>query len=107
LKNKLFKFNSFIKILTAKRLTLLSFSQNGVRYYAHNVVLFIKDVPVLLGYHSPICLIPIYFNIQVNHENNFSDLISGAHTQNIERLWRSTIEQNKEYSGTHRSMFPT
>ena len=42
--------------------------------------------------------------MQVNHKYNFVDPDTGAHTQNIERLWRSAKERNKKHSGTHRSM---
>lgn len=45
--------------------------------------------------------------MQVNLKYNFLDPISEAHTQNIERLWRLTREQDKQHLEIHRSMFPT
>jgi len=38
--------------------------------------------------------------MQVNQKYNFVDPDSGAHTQNIECLWRSAKERNKRHSGT-------
>ncbi|KAL3091823.1 hypothetical protein niasHS_004539 [Heterodera schachtii] len=43
-------------------------------------------------------------HLRVNHRLNFVDPQTGAHTQNIERLWRSAKRRNKEQSGTHRQM---
>lgn len=40
----------------------------------------------------------------VNHSLNFVDPNSGAHTQNIERSWKSAKERNKRHNGTHRHM---
>uniref|UniRef100_A0A0K0FNC5 DDE_Tnp_IS1595 domain-containing protein n=1 Tax=Strongyloides venezuelensis TaxID=75913 RepID=A0A0K0FNC5_STRVS len=45
-----------------------------------------------------------YEHQQVNHKFNFVDPETGAHTQNIERVWRSVKERNKRQCGTRRSM---
>uniref|UniRef100_A0A0N5BLZ0 DDE_Tnp_IS1595 domain-containing protein n=1 Tax=Strongyloides papillosus TaxID=174720 RepID=A0A0N5BLZ0_STREA len=45
-----------------------------------------------------------YEHLQVNHKFNFVDPETGAHTQNIERVWRSVKERNKRQCGTRRSM---
>ncbi|KAF0757622.1 DDE Tnp IS1595 domain-containing protein [Aphis craccivora] len=42
--------------------------------------------------------------IPIIEDHIASDPDTGAHTQNIERLWRSAKERNKKHSGTHRSM---
>jgi len=38
----------------------------------------------------------------VNHQHNFVDPDTGAHTQGIERMWRSVKFRNKKHSGTAR-----
>ncbi|XP_018497355.1 uncharacterized protein LOC108865135 [Galendromus occidentalis] len=38
----------------------------------------------------------------VNHSKNFVDPITGAHTQSIERQWRSVKDKNRHRHGTHR-----
>ena len=40
-----------------------------------------------------------YDHQMVNHSQNFVDPQTGAHTQNIERMWRSLKEQRKRYNG--------
>lgn len=40
----------------------------------------------------------------VNHSLNFVDPNTGAHTQNVERMWRSAKERNKRHCGTSRAM---
>ncbi|KAF0768981.1 dual specificity protein phosphatase CDC14B-like [Aphis craccivora] len=53
-------------------------------------------LPILLSYQIA------GRHMQANHKYNFVDPDTGAHTQNIERLWRSTKERNKKHSGIHR-----
>jgi len=43
-------------------------------------------------------------HMQINHKYNSIDPDSGAHTQNIERLWQSAKVRNKRHTGTNRSM---
>ena len=43
-------------------------------------------------------------HLTVNHSLNFVDPNSGAHTQRIERSWKTAKERNKRHNGTHRSM---
>jgi len=43
-----------------------------------------------------------YEHLTVNHRHNFVNPITGAHTQNIERSWRSAKERNKRQCGTSR-----
>nr|CAD2179823.1 unnamed protein product [Meloidogyne enterolobii] len=43
-------------------------------------------------------------HLRVNHSVNFIDPVSGAHTQTIERTWRSAKARNKKQHGTHRQM---
>jgi transposase-like protein len=43
-----------------------------------------------------------YAHLTVNHSRNFVDPTTGAHTQNIERSWRSAKERNKRQCGTSR-----
>ncbi|CEF61523.1 Transposase, ISXO2-like domain-containing protein [Strongyloides ratti] len=45
-----------------------------------------------------------YEHLKVNHKYNFVDPLTNAHTQNIERVWRSVKERSKKHNGTHRSM---
>jgi transposase-like protein len=40
-----------------------------------------------------------YEHSTVNHSLNFIDPITGAHTQNIERLWREVKKSKKQYNG--------
>ena len=40
----------------------------------------------------------------VNHKYHFIDPATGAHTQHVERMWRTAKERNKKQSGTARSM---
>ena len=40
----------------------------------------------------------------MNHRYNFVDPHTHAHTQNVERLWRSAKERNKRQNGTRREM---
>jgi len=40
----------------------------------------------------------------VNHSRNFVDPETLAHTQNVERLWKSAKERNKRQFGTNRAM---
>lgn len=48
-----------------------------------------------------------FAHLTVNHSYNFVDPTSGAHTQNIERLWRSAKERNKRHCGTARALLET
>lgn len=41
-------------------------------------------------------------HLRVNHTYNFVDPSSGAHTQTVERMWRSSKMKNKQMSGTNR-----
>ena len=43
-------------------------------------------------------------HLTVNHSLNFVEPITGAHTQAIERSWKSAKERNKRHNGTHRTM---
>ncbi|CEF60069.2 Transposase, ISXO2-like domain-containing protein [Strongyloides ratti] len=43
-------------------------------------------------------------HLQVNHKYHFVDPLTNAHTQSIERVWRSVKERNRRHNGTHRSM---
>ncbi|CEF60081.1 Transposase, ISXO2-like domain-containing protein [Strongyloides ratti] len=45
-----------------------------------------------------------YEHLKVNHKYNFVDPLTNAHTQNIERVWRSVKERSKRQCGTRRSM---
>ncbi|CEF60059.1 Transposase, ISXO2-like domain-containing protein [Strongyloides ratti] len=45
-----------------------------------------------------------YEHLKVNHKYNFVDPLTNAHTQNIERVWRSVKERSKKHNGTYRSM---
>jgi len=40
----------------------------------------------------------------VSHSLNFVDSNTGAHTQKIERFWKTAKDRNKRHNGTHRSM---
>lgn len=48
--------------------------------------------------------IPGFTHLTVNHSVNFVDPTTGAHTQCIERLWRTAKERNKRQNGTHRHL---
>ena len=43
-------------------------------------------------------------HLKVNHTYNFVDPQTGAHTQNIENLWKNTKQRNKRHHGTHHMM---
>jgi hypothetical protein len=43
-------------------------------------------------------------HLRVNHTYNFVDHVTLAHTQTVERLWRSAKKRNKKQSGTSRKM---
>ena len=45
-----------------------------------------------------------FTHLTVNHSLNFVEPITGAHTQAIERSWKSAKERNKRHNGTHRTM---
>ena len=45
-----------------------------------------------------------FWHETVNHQYNFVDPVTGAHTQGIECLWREAKKKNKQQCGTHRSM---
>jgi hypothetical protein len=45
-----------------------------------------------------------YQHLTVNHSENFVDPVTGAHTQTVERLWKSAKERNKRQFGTRRAM---
>ena len=48
-----------------------------------------------------------YDHLTVNHRYNFVDPTTQAHTQTIERTWRSAKKRNKKQSGTARQMIDT
>lgn len=41
-------------------------------------------------------------HLTVNHKKNFVDPETGAHTNTVERMWRSSKKRNKNHSGTAR-----
>ena len=43
-------------------------------------------------------------HLQVNHTYNFVDPQTGAHTKNIENLWKNAKQRKKRHHGTHRTM---
>lgn len=43
-------------------------------------------------------------HLTVNHQMNFVDPVTGAHTQKVERSWKSAKRRNKRQNGTHRQM---
>lgn len=45
-----------------------------------------------------------YFHATVNHSENFADPVTGAHTQNIERLWRE-VRANVPRFGRGRELY--
>ncbi|CEF59660.1 Transposase, ISXO2-like domain-containing protein [Strongyloides ratti] len=45
-----------------------------------------------------------YEHLKVNHKYNFVDPLTNAHTQNIERVWKSMKKKSKSKNGTRRSM---
>ncbi|CEF61588.1 Transposase, ISXO2-like domain-containing protein [Strongyloides ratti] len=45
-----------------------------------------------------------YEHLELNHKYNFVDPLTNAHTQNIERVWRSVKERSKKHCGTRKSM---
>ena len=42
--------------------------------------------------------------LTINHTLHFVDPRSGAHTQSVERSWKSAKERNKQHKGTRRQM---
>lgn len=54
--------------------------------------------------YSGVANIPGLIHQTVNHSHNFVDPETGAHTQMIERCWRSAKERNRRQNGTHRHM---
>ena len=44
----------------------------------------------------------VYQHLYVDHSQNFIDPLTGAHTQNIERLWRELKRINRRYEGIPR-----
>lgn len=55
-----------------------------------------NEIPHLEGYN--------FEHYTVNHSKNFVDPITGAHTQNIENLWKCAKMRNKREHGTARQM---
>uniref|UniRef100_A0A915D168 Transposase n=1 Tax=Ditylenchus dipsaci TaxID=166011 RepID=A0A915D168_9BILA len=41
-------------------------------------------------------------HLTVNHKQNFADPVTGAHTNIVERMWRSSKKRSKDQSGTAR-----
>lgn len=54
--------------------------------------------------YNAVGTLPGINHLTVNHSHNFVDPITGAHTQKIERSWKSAKERNKRHNGTHRQM---
>ena len=42
-------------------------------------------------------------HLTVNHKYNFVDSQNEAHTQNIERAWRTSKDENRKRNGTDRN----
>ena len=45
-----------------------------------------------------------FTHLTVNHSLHFVEPATGAHTQNVERMWRSAKARNKRHNGTSRAM---
>lgn len=50
-------------------------------------------------YNSITQLSQSYTHNTVNHSQNFVDLVTKAHTQNIERMWRDVKRVKRRYEG--------
>ena len=46
----------------------------------------------------------VFNHLTVNQTLNFVNPQTGAHTQSVERSWKSAKERNKRHNGTHRRM---
>lgn|SRR6218665_1347837 len=55
------------------------------------------------AYHN-LGQLPGLFHQTVKHSVNFVDLNTGAHTQKIERSWKTAKERKKRHNGTRHSM---
>ena len=59
----------------------------------------------MLSRHSCSQLFIQHFEHQtVNHRLHFVDPNTQAHTQTVERMWRTAKQRNKRQNGTHRHM---